>query len=62
MLSKKPLLAFVAYCADITLGEIDALFTGNGLTLLNEDFERHEWAWTGGSDGTELPNTCRPST
>jgi Abortive infection C-terminus len=47
-LSKKPLLAFIAYCADVTLGEIDALFTGNGLTHLNEDFEPHEWAGTGG--------------
>lgn len=47
-LSKKPLLALIAYCADITLGEIDALFSGNGLTALNEDFEPSEWAQTGG--------------
>lgn len=47
-LSKKPLLAFVEYSASVTLGQINVLFSGNGLTARNEDFEPHEWAQTGG--------------
>lgn len=48
VLSKKTLLVFVAHCADITLGDIDRLFSGNGLDGLNNDFEPDEWAQTGG--------------
>jgi hypothetical protein len=48
VLSKKPLLALIAYCAEVTLGEISALFSGNGLTARKEDFDPDEWAQTGG--------------
>jgi hypothetical protein len=47
-LSRKPLLEFIALCADITLAKIDALFAGNGLTARTEDFIPEEWAQTGG--------------
>jgi hypothetical protein len=47
-LSRKPLLALVVYCADITFAEIDALFSSNDLTALNEKFESNAWAQTGG--------------
>jgi hypothetical protein len=48
-LSKKPLLAFINYCAyGMTFGEIDTLFASNDLTSLNEHFEPNAWAQTGG--------------
>lgn len=42
------MLALVVYCADVTLGEIGALFAGNGLTTRNEEFDPDEWAQSGG--------------